>query len=588
MQTMPEHTLARWLQRHCDSCPLIDAGLVVGGGAGPAAFEPLAQWPAASPAHLLLATAAQAALKRTGRVTISAQGSEADTQRARIIAMPIGPAEAALGGVALSVRAHDAQALEAVFENLARACAELPALMSADRPPQADCLFGLQATLLRHPSLAEGALVMANELATLLDSERVTLGLLSDRRVELIALSGSDGFDAAHESLRLVAAAMEEAIDQDAAVVYPVGAGQPLRVVLAHAELHARTGRAMATVPLVDQGLAVGALHVECRGTAGLAAAQLALCTRLAELIGPLVALRRRAERSLATRCTQALRGLARRLTQRGDPVPKVAAAGVVALVMGAAFVTTPYRITAPVRIEGAVQRAVAAPVDGFLHRAHVRPGDLVRAGDVLIELSDRDLQLEMHKWESALAQHENGFAAALARADRSEFVINQGKAGEARSQLELVRAQLARTRLLAPIDGVVIKGDLSQALGAPVQRGEALLTLAPDGQYRVMLDVDERDVGLLQPGQRGQLALSALPGDLLPLVVERITPVAAVREGRNAFEVQAALQGDTSQLRPGLQGLAKIEVGRRSLAWVAGHRVVERLRLWLWAWGLG
>jgi multidrug resistance efflux pump len=241
--------------------------------------------------------------------------------------------------------------------------------------------------------------------------------------------------------------------------------------------------------------------------------------------------------------------------------------------------------VGAPARIEGAVQRVVAAPMDGFLHKSHVRPGDTVRAGDLLAELADQDLVLEQRRWEGALAQHENGYAAALARADRSQFVITQGKAGEAQAQLELVRQQLARTRLMAPIDGVVIKGDLSQSLGAPVQRGNALMTLAPAERYRLIVEVDERDIASVKPGQTGQLALASLPAETMDFVVERVTPVAAVRDGRNAFEVEARLLNEAPLLRPGLEGVAKIAVGERPAAWIWGHRGLDWLRLALWSW---
>ena len=43
----------------------------------------------------------------------------------------------------------------------------------------------------------------------------------------------------------------------------------------------------------------------------------------------------------------------------------------------------------ASARLEGAVQRVLSASEDGFLREVHVRPGDLVKAGQVLAELSD-------------------------------------------------------------------------------------------------------------------------------------------------------------------------------------------------------
>jgi multidrug resistance efflux pump len=298
------------------------------------------------------------------------------------------------------------------------------------------------------------------------------------------------------------------------------------------------------------------------------------------------VALRQQAEVTWAQRSKALLRKPRAGSPRKFDPLPKLLAGAASAAVLGLCVWPVDFRVGAAARIEGAVQRVVAAPMDGFLSKSYVRPGDTVKAGDVLLEMADQDLVLEQRKLEAALAQHENAIAAALARADRAQFVISQGKASEASAQLDLLRQQLARTKLAAPIDGVIIKGDMSQNLGAPVQRGDALLTLAPAEQYRLIVEVDERDVAHIRPGQKGQLALAASPAEPLAFVVERVTPVSAVREGRNVFEVQAHLQASTTPLRPGLQGVAKIEAGAASAAWIWGHRAANWLRLALWSWG--
>ena len=421
----------------------------------------------------------------------------------------------------------------------------------------------------------------------MLGCERVSLAVVEGDELDLVAVSNSAEFSPARDLLRSMTAAMQEAIDQDARVVYPAAAAGPARIVLAHAELQARTGHRLASVPLVAAGRAVGALLAEWRGAVTPSPAQLALLDSLACAIGPVVALGRRAERPWKARAGDALRAAGRRFGRQGGAAPRLAAAGVAAALAAAAWLPLPYRVGAPAHVEGAQQRVVAAPMDGFLQKNHVRPGDIVRAGDPLVELASQDLLLEQRRWEGTLAQHENGYAAALARADRASFIITQGKAGEARAQLELVRQQLARSRLVAPIDGIVIKGDLSQSLGAPVQRGDALLTLAPLERYRLIVEVDERDIAFVAVGQTGRLALSSMPGDTLAFVVERVTPVATVVEGRNAFEIEARLPASAPLLRPGLQGVAKIDVGQRPALWIVGHRAADWLRLALWSWSL-
>ena len=236
-------------------------------------------------------------------------------------------------------------------------------------------------------------------------------------------------------------------------------------------------------------------------------------------------------------------------------------------------------------RVEGAVQRTVSAPADGFLQRVHVRPGETVRAGAPLLDLAQQDLLLEQQRWQSQLAQHENAFAAAGARADRTQWAVQQAQAAEAEAQLSLVEERLARSRLTAPFDALVLDGDLSQTLGAPVTQGQALMTLAPLDQFRVVIEVEERDIAAVRVGQMAELALTAWPWQTQAMRVTRIAPVARAVEGRNVFEVEAALQDGVAGLRPGLQGQARIEVGRAPGLWSATRRVRDALRRFWWQW---
>ena len=54
--------------------------------------------------------------------------------------------------------------------------------------------------------------------------------------------------------------------------------------------------------------------------------------------------------------------------------------------------------MVAQARAEGAVQRVIAAPADRFVRTVSRRPGEAVRADDVLVQLEDQDLKLEGEK----------------------------------------------------------------------------------------------------------------------------------------------------------------------------------------------
>ena len=138
---------------------------------------------------------------------------------------------------------------------------------------------------------------------------------------------------------------------------------------------------------------------------------------------------------------------------------------------------------------------------------------------------------------------------------------------------------QLGRTRIEAPFDGVVIRGDLSQSLGSPVQRGDVLLTVAPRERFRVIVEVDERDIGGSAWGSPAAWPLSALPWTRWRSRWPGSRRWPPRSEGRNVFEVEARLDAQPDTLRPGLRGVARIAVGREPLLWAWTHRLVERLR---------
>ena len=77
---------------------------------------------------------------------------------------------------------------------------------------------------------------------------------------------------------------------------------------------------------------------------------------------------------------------------------------------------------------------------------------------------------------------------------------------------------------------------------------------------------------------------LAARPEQPLAFTTRRVVPVATAADGRNYFEVEAALDARAEGLRPGLSGVAKIEVGRRALGWLLFHRAVAWMRLALWS----
>jgi multidrug efflux pump subunit AcrA (membrane-fusion protein) len=202
-----------------------------------------------------------------------------------------------------------------------------------------------------------------------------------------------------------------------------------------------------------------------------------------------------------------------------------------------------------------------------------------------MASLEDRDLVLERLKWVTERQQHVFEYDKALATRQPAQINVIRAQIDQAAAQINLIDEQLARVKLASPIDGLVVSGDLSQLIGAAVQRGQVLFEVAPLEGYRVILDVDERQVGAVEPGQTGQLLATALPNQPWPFTIDKITPIAEVKSGRNVFQVEGHLTQTSDRLRPGMEGIGKIEIGPRRLGWIWSHSLVDSLRVWAWQW---
>jgi RND family efflux transporter MFP subunit len=311
----------------------------------------------------------------------------------------------------------------------------------------------------------------------------------------------------------------------------------------------------------------------------------MALCETVVSLIGPILFEKSLRDRWFGAKLREALKAQLKKLREPGSLALKVCAAGTVGVVAFLIFATGEYRVTADATLEGTVQRVIGSPVAGYIIEAAARAGDIVTKGQLLARLDDKDLELERVKWSSEKIQLQREYRRAMAEHDSSRVSILKAQLDQATARLALTEEYLSRMRVTAPMNGVIISGDLSQSLGTPVERGDALFAIAPLDSYRVMLDVDERDVRQLSPGQSGRLALVGFPDEYLPFEIERITPIATPEDGRNFFAVEARLEQHPERLRPGMEGVGKIDTGRRRLIWIWTHRLIDWFHLWAWTW---
>jgi multidrug resistance efflux pump len=445
-------------------------------------------------------------------------------------------------------------------------------------------LVDLVATGLEHEQFKIAATEVTNELAERFSCQRVSLGLLRYNRIRVEAMSHTSRIDQKSNIIQAIRDAMGESLDQGSPILYPVESDNTLLVTRFHAQLSKlHQESVICTLPLIKNGEPVGALLLERFDGKPFNAKTAEACEQIGLLLGPVLEIRRRDERFLPIKILESLQKWFGKLFGPRHLSLKVSAAMSTVLLIGLSLASATFYISSDSVLEAKICRSIVAPQDGYIAEANVRAGDIVREGDLLATLDDKELRLQERKWQSQRAQLFKEYRKALAGFDRVEVAILNAKRAQADAQLKLVEQQLTRSALIAPFSGLIVKGDLSQALGSPVKRGEVLYEVAPTDEYRVVMKVDDRDIGLIELGQRGQLRLSGIPDLSIGIVVDRMTPVSVTEKGRNYFRVEAFMDKQSDLMRPGMEGFAKIEIGQKKLLWIWTHRLVDWMRLAVW-----
>lgn len=268
--------------------------------------------------------------------------------------------------------------------------------------------------------------------------------------------------------------------------------------------------------------------------------------------------------------------------------------------------------VVATGRVIGTSRAQVGSEVTGTVLERHVREGDVVKPGDLLVVMRSDDLAARVRAAEAALLQLQRvtrpQAAAALRQAEaraaqaarererRGELFARQLVAREAleqaseeaavaeaaaetarlaaqavapdqseerglREQLADARAQLAKTRIRAQVDGVILTRNVEP--GDLVQPGRILFEIARSGDTEIEVQVDEKNLAVLAIGQTAQCVADAYPDRTFSATVNHVAP--AVDAQRGTLIVRLRVDPVPDHLRQDMTVSVNVETGRRT-----------------------
>ncbi len=448
--------------------------------------------------------------------------------------------------------------------------------------------------------LRSGLMAVADGLQQRFGCQRVCVGLWNGKMATVTVISQQASIDSSAAETRLLNAAMTEACQLDDLLHYnPTNArydnATQFNNLASHsAELPTPAHRSLAagrrstlitTLPLCYQGKIEATLLLESAIGAPWGRGRLELLQLIADTLTPMIASRRAAERKLAVHLIDTVKQSSESLMAPKHLRVKLAVATTLVCLLALATIPVDQRVSAPAEIIPVELRTVSSPVDGYIQRIEVRAGDRVEPGQLLVSLDTRELTLQRNQSLDELARLRAELRVARATGDRKQTAMLNARYAQAQSQSELLEQRIERSAVKAPHAGQIVSTDLAQMAGAPVERGQRLLEIAPDTRYTINLMVDERDISLVSPGQRGELSLQANPRDRLVLEVDRIHPIALAEDGQNRFRVEASLKDAPPNLLPGQTGVGKVLTGQASTLHNLSRHFTHWLALQYWTW---
>ncbi len=583
-----------WLTLLCRQLAQINTGVVLLQSDEAGAFQPAAIWPPQARDLSYLAPVAQQALVEKRGIVHRPDNSPSSALQ---VAYPLEVSGRVLGAIVLEAGARPDNEVQALLRQLHWGMAWVQDFIhrrelagAEEKTGRIGSVMEVIATSLRQSPLQQTLFETANQIARILNCSRVSFGLAKDNTLRMAAFSNAAWFEKNTAIVKHYLAAMDEAMDRLAPVSWQqskqdASGNEQNPPAPAHASLAQESGAlCIHSIPLKQGATCIGVITLE-RDSEQFSSSDLAWMDALTGLLPSVISLKQHSEQGYIGKLREDAKTLLSRLFGPRHLVWKFGSALTLLLIASLVLIEHDYRVSAKMVVEGEVQRAAVAPFEGFVLSSHVRAGDTVKEGQILCELDDRDLRLEQQKWASESEQHSRELREAMASHNSTAVQVLSAQLQQSEAQLKLASARISRAKIASPFEGVVISGDLSQLIGSPVEQGKKLFEIAPLHAYRIILQVDERELRHVSTGQAGKLVITGIAGDPMPFHVSQITPVASAQEGRNFFRVEAKLEEANTQLRPGMEGIGKISVGERRLWWILTHTFTDWLRLTLWTW---
>jgi len=440
------------------------------------------------------------------------------------------------------------------------------------------------SALNQQDKFTSASMVFCNEVASQWLCERVSVGFLHRRYVQLKAMSHTEDFSRKMKLVQDIESAMEECLDQDIEVLSPASDNATC-INRAADELSKRHGPlTVLSLPLRRNGEVIAVLTLERQSDKAFSPDEIETIRLTCELCTARLNNLYEYNRWIGTTLVTRTRNFIAEFLGPKHTWAKLLTILCFAALLFLVFGKGQFRPEAPFVLEATNQQVVPAPFNGYLKTVEVEIGEEVEGNNsTLATLDTAELRLQLASAKAEKAGYLKQASAAMRDNETAQAQIAQANADKAQAQIDLLNYQIGQANLISPISGIVVKGDLKRQIGVPVKTGDVLFEVCPLESLRAQLMFPEDLIFDIEVGQEGKLATASYPGQPIKFVVERFNPMAEEVNQRNVFKVRIRLLETYPWMRPGMEGVAKVSVGKRRYIWIWTRKITNWIRMKLW-----
>ncbi|MDM8522664.1 HlyD family efflux transporter periplasmic adaptor subunit [Desulfococcaceae bacterium HSG8] len=221
--------------------------------------------------------------------------------------------------------------------------------------------------------------------------------------------------------------------------------------------------------------------------------------------------------------------------------------------------------VTGPMQVVPDRPHHIFAPMDGILKELLVQPGQWVENEAILFRYDSRVLDKRLDEAYRSVAVARAKLirlegAAHRDREARAELPVQQLEVERAEANVGFFAKQQARAEVRSAKAGVIVLDDPDALVGAALQTGQIVLSVADPSRNKLHIMVPSGDVGFLKEGARVKVRLDSDPLRSFPAVITRIGFEVRLSENQvPSVLVEAVWSGKIPKVQPGQKGSAKI-----------------------------